>query len=239
MATAVVAWLGIPPAASWIDVGCGTGALAGVIAALASPRRLAGIDPSPGFLATATARLGEAFDARVGDARSLPFDSDEFDAAVSGIALNFVPEPDVAVREMRRVTRRGGTVAAYVWDYADGMQMIRRFWDVAIALDPTIGHLDEATRFPHCRPNPLTDLFTHAGLEDIEVTAQEIPTVFDHFDDYWRPFLGGQGPAPSYVMSLSEAARHRLRNHLEEALPTSPAGEIALTARAWAVRGTA
>jgi len=163
--------------------------------------------------------------------------SGEFDAAVSGIALNFVPDPGLGVREMRRVTRSGGVVAAYVWDYAGGMQVISEFWDAAVALDPTIDYLDEATRFPLCRPERLNALFTESGLDDVHTTALEIPTVFEGFDEYWEPFLGGQGPAPSYVASMSQPDRQHLESRLRNQLPTSNDGVIILTARAWAVRG--
>jgi SAM-dependent methyltransferase len=234
-----LAWLNVPPSASWVDVGCGTGALAGTIAQEAAPGRLAGIDASAGFIETARLRLGDQPDLRVGDAQRLPFSGDTFDAAVSGIALNFIPDPAVAIREMRRVTRSSGTVAAYVWDYAEGMGMIRRFWDAAIALDPSISHLDEATRFPLCGSGPLYDLFEAAGLDDVAVGALEVPTVFRDFDEYWRPMLGDQGPAPSYVGSLDKQGRRLLEERLKIDLPASADGSIELTARAWAVRGIA
>ncbi len=151
LANEFVGWLNVPVDSRWVDVGCGTGALAEAIAQSASPTSVAGIDPSPGFIAAAKARLGAGADLRVGDAQLLPFDDGGFDAAVSAIALNFVPDPRLAVREMARVTAKGGVVATYLWDYAEGMEMIRLFWDAAVALDPSIAHLDEATRFPLCR----------------------------------------------------------------------------------------
>ncbi|MEN8234638.1 MAG: methyltransferase domain-containing protein [Actinomycetota bacterium] len=230
-------WLDIAPGSRWVDIGCGTGALAAAIAAAVAPTRLAGVDPSAGFIEAARRRLTGDPDLRVGDAQALPFDSSSFDATVSGLALNFVPDPEVALSEMRRVTRNDGTVAAYVWDYADGMQMIRAFWDAAVALNPSTAHLDEATRFPLCRPGPLFDLFESSGLRDVDVTALEIPTVFRGFDEYWRPMLGDQGPAPSYVGSLDEHERQRLESRLRRDLPESADGTIGLTARAWAVRG--
>jgi hypothetical protein len=140
--------------------------------------------------------------------------------------------------EMARVTGRGGTIAAYVWDYAEGMQLIRFFWDAAVALDPAAARMDEGPRFPLCRPDALVQLFAAAGLQRVEVTAIDIPTPFASFDDYWRPFLGGQGPAPAYAMALDEAARARLRDRLRERLPAQADGSIRLTARAWAARGT-
>ena len=239
VAPAFLLWLGVPPASRWIDVGCGTGALTETIGATAAPEQLAAVDPSADFIAVARTRLGSQPDLRVADAQSIPFTSDEFDVAVSAIALNFISNPLLAVEEMRRVTRSGGAVAAYLWDYADGMQFIRRFWDVAVALDQAATPLDEATRFPLCRPDRLEALFRSSGLGRVDTTALEIPTVFQGFDDYWQPFLGGQGPAPAYVASLSEAHRRRLEQRLRDELPSSEDGTIALTARAWAVRAVA
>ena len=221
MAHMFLSWLSVAATSRWLDVGCGTGALSSAILESRSPQHLAGIDASAGFIAAAKKRLGDGPDLRVDDAQSLPFADDEFDAAVSGLCLNFVPDPAAATREMRRVTRSGGTVAVYLWDYAEGMQMIRRFWDAALDLDPTIEDLDEASRFPLCQPEPLATLFTGSGFRDVQTTALDIPTSFSSFDDYWRPFLGGQGPAPSYVKSLEEDHRLRLATSLEEALGTA------------------
>jgi hypothetical protein len=152
--------------------------------------------------------------------------------------LNFVPQAETAVAEMARVTRQGGTVAAYVWDYAEGMGLMRHFWDAAVALDASAIVLDEGRRFPLCRPGPLATLFNDTGLHDVQVRALEVPTVFRDFEDYWSPFLGGQGPAPGYAMSLTEERRSILRERIRARLPIDPDGSIHLTARAWAVRGT-
>jgi len=157
---------------------------------------------------------------------------------VSGLVLNFVPDQPKAVAEMRRAARPGGTVAVYVWDYAGEMQMIRRFWDAAGALDPAARRLDEALRFPLCDPAPLKTLFEATGLRNIETRAIDVPTVFADFDDYWTPFLGGQGPAPGFCMKLPEEARTALRERLRATLPKAGDGRIRLIARAWAVRGT-
>jgi SAM-dependent methyltransferase len=151
--------------------------------------------------------------------------------------LNFVPDPPAALAELRRVTRPGGIVAGYVWDYADGMQLMRRFWDAAADLDPAARDLDEGLRFPLCRPAPLRALFAGAGLADVVVEEIVVPTVFADFDDYWTPFLGGTGPAPAYAVSLPEVDRAVLRESLRSGLPTEPDGSIHLTARAWSVRG--
>jgi SAM-dependent methyltransferase len=221
-----------------LDVGCGTGALAETILALAAPGEVVGIDPSPAYVAFARDRVNDRrIRFEVGDAQTLRAASATFDAVVAGLVLNFVPEPEQALSEMARVARPGGTVAAYVWDYAEGMQLMRHFWDAAAALDPRAKELDEGRRFPLCKPEPLTDLFQTAGLEKVEVRAIEVPTVFRNFDDYWSPFLGGQAPAPGYAMSLSDEGRAALRERIRASLPTSSEGEHHLIARAWAVRG--
>jgi SAM-dependent methyltransferase len=233
-----LAWLQAGPDLEWLDVGCGTGALAQTVLEQARPRRVRGIDPSQGFVDYATAHVVDPrVGFEVGDAQSLPFADGEFDAAIAGLVLNFVPEPGRALAEMARVVRPAGTVAAYVWDYAGRMQLMRYFWDAATALDPAAVSLDEGRRFPLCQAQPLSALFEQAGLEEVSVTAIEVPTRFRDFDDYWSPFLGGQGPAPSYVASLPEAKREALRERLRAALPAQDDGAIALVARAWAVRG--
>jgi SAM-dependent methyltransferase len=240
IAEAFLPWLRVPAGRRWLDVGCGTGALTSAVLTMAGPDRIIGLDTSEGFLTAARARITDPRAAfGIGDARSLPLADRRFDAVVSGLALNFVPDPHRAAAEFARVTRSGGVAAAYVWDYADGMAMMRHFWDAATALDPAASSLDEGRRFALCRPEPLARLWAGAGLEAVTVHAIEVPTVFAGFDDYWEPFLGGQGPAPSYVSSLPEQHRDTLRDLLRARLPAAPDGSIHLTARAWAVRGAA
>lgn len=233
-------WLDLPGGRHWLDVGCGTGALTSTILDLAEPTHVVGVDPSHGFVTGARARIGDTRSSLlIGDGRSLPFADSGFDAVVSGLALNFVPGPESAAAEFARVARSGGVAAAYVWDYDEGMAMLRYFWDAAAALDPSAAELDEGRRFPICRPEPLRALWAKAGMDQVTVQAIEIPTVFADFDDYWGPFLGGQGPAPGYVKSLSDQERRALRDLLRTRLPFGPDGSISLTARAWAVRGIA
>jgi SAM-dependent methyltransferase len=175
---------------------------------------------------------------QVGDAQSLPFADRSFDVAVAGLVVNFIPDQAKAAREMKRLTRPGGIVAAYVWDYAGEMQMMRRFWDAAIALDSNAIPLDEGRRFPVCHPEPLGNLFRDAGLDDVSARPIDVRTTFKDFDDYWTPFLGGQAPAPGYCMSLTEDRRAALRDRIRASLPINKDGSIHLIARAWAVRGT-
>jgi SAM-dependent methyltransferase len=234
-----VGWLDVPPNRRWLDVGCGTGALSDVILECASASQVSGIDPSPGFVSFACHKVTDRRATfQVGDAQTLPVADGTFDATVAGLVVNFIPDQARAVVEMKRATRQGGVVAAYVWDYAGEMQMMRRFWDAAIALDPGAIPLDEGRRFPVCHPGPLTDLFQSAGLGGVAVRPIDIRTIFKDFDDYWGPFLGGQAPAPAYCMSLSEDRRAVLRDRIRASLPTADDGRIHLIARAWAVRGT-
>jgi len=233
-----VQWLAVPAGRDWLDVGCGTGALTQTILDHGSPARVKGVDPSPGFVEYATARVrSPRVTFSVADAQALSMEAACVDAAVAGLVLNFVPRPPRAIAEMVRVVRPGGVVAVYVWDYAGEMQLMRHFWDAAVALDPAVSELDEGRRFPICQPRPLSAVFTEAGLRDVEVRAIDAPTRFRDFDDYWTPFLGGQGPAPGYAMSLAEAHRDALRDRIRSTLPVATDGTIRLIARAWAVRG--
>jgi SAM-dependent methyltransferase len=233
-----VDWLGIPAGKRWLDVGCGTGALTREILARANPAAVVGIDSSEGFLAHAAAHTKDpqaVFQAA--DAQALPFDELEFDVAVSGLVLNFIRKPDKALAEMKRVLRLGGCAAVYVWDYAGEMQLMRHFWDAAVALDPQAEALDEGRRFPICSEVALTDLFKSAGFTQTEFRVFDVPTVFRDFNNYWTPFLGGQGPAPTYVCSLSEHQRAALRARLKDTVPASRDGSIHLMARAFGVQG--
>lgn len=237
LAPAFLAWLSVPTHQDWLDVGCGTGALCAAIADRCSPSSVAGLEPSQGFLETARETLKDRAAFYQGNATQIPLDDSSVDVTVSGLVLNFVADPPAALLEMARVTRDHGTIAAYVWDYARRMELIRAFWDAAAQLDPNAARLDEGVRFPLCQPDALEQLFAGAGLEAVQVSTIDIPTPFASFEDYWQPFLGGQGPAPAYAMSLDETARWRLRERLRERLPIAADGSIWLTARAWAVRG--
>lgn len=233
-----LAWLALPAERSWLDVGCGTGALSHAIVQTARPSRVLALDPSMAYLANARARATGSGAAFVrADAQALPCRGAGLDAAVSGLVLNFLPDPARALAEIRRAVRPGGTLAAYVWDYAGRMELMRYFWDAAIALDPDALALDEGHRFPICHAKPLAEAFEAAGLSSVATCAIEVPTPFENFDDYWIPFLGGQAPAPGYCVSLSEDKRAALRERIRAMLPIRPDGSIALVARAWAVRG--
>ncbi len=238
LARSFIRWLTPSGESRWLDVGCGTGALASAICELADPASVLACDPSEPFIDHARRTV---LDGRVAfvvaGAEDLPDGAGDLDYIVSGLVLNFVADPNRAVARMMQRLRRGGMIAAYVWDYADGVEFLRRFWDTAVALDSAAIDLDEGRRFPLCRPETLKALVLGAGLRDITVGALEIPTRFRDFQDFWTPFLRGTGPAPAYVASLSQERRDRLHDRLARSLTVESDGGISLKARAWAVRG--
>lgn len=228
-------WLDIAPKQRWLDLGCGTGALTAAILSHCDPISILGIDPSSEYIAWATSKIQDGRTRfETGDTTQLP--SSIADVVVSGLVLNFIPQPSLALAAMREAAP-DGLVAAYVWDYGGKMELMRYFWDAASTLDSSARALDEGERFKICRPEPLAALWQEAGFTDVTTRAIDVPTVFHDFGDYWSPFIGGQGPAPSYAMSLNEEDRNSLRDHLRARLPISADGSIHLTARAWAVRG--
>jgi SAM-dependent methyltransferase len=231
-------WLAAPAGAAWLDVGCGTGALTASILEHAAPASVVAIDRSADFAAHASAHVADRrVVVLVGDAAELPLTGGRADMVVSGLLLNFLPDPDGALRELCRVARPGATVAAYVWDYADGMQPIRAFWDAASELVPSAREADEAERFPLCTPDRLERLFAGAGLLDVCPRTIDVEASFRDFEDYWAPFLSGVGPAPGYCAALPERQRDALRSRLLARLAPG-GGPFSLNARAFAVRGT-
>jgi SAM-dependent methyltransferase len=231
-------WLGLPPGSAWLDFGCGTGALSRTILADGAPRLVVGCDQSSRYVAFAQRQTSdERATFLVAQLPDLPRIPPGFDAVVAGLVLNFLPVPAEGVAAMTARARRGGTVAAYVWDYAEGMQLMRVFWDAALGLDAGARALDEGVRFPLCRADPLRELFETAGLRDVQLRPIVVPTVFRDFDDYWTPFLSGQGPAPGYVASLTPDRQAELQEAIRRHLPIAADGTIPLTARAWAVKG--
>lgn|SRR5271157_368908 len=233
-------WLAISPERSWLDVGCGTGTLTRLILENYQPKEIISIDSSGDFISHAQRSIS---DPRVhfviGLAQSLELVSNSMDAVVSGLVLNFVSQPKEAISEMVRVTKPGGKIGIFLWDYGDGMQMLRYFWDAAVELDKNAKEFDESIRFPLCQEGQLESLIREVGLKQVEATPIEVTTVFQDFDDYWQPFLGSVGPAPRYTMSLNQKNRQSLEEKLRKSLPIDDHGSISLLARAWAVKGTA
>lgn len=231
-------WLNVSPESRWLDAGCGTGALIQTILQQMAPAWVSGIDGSDRFAAMAKDNIDDPRAAiAVGDIQALPVKHESFDVAVSGLVITHVAAPQRAVDEMARAVRPGGMAAVYVWDYAENMQFMRHFWSAAAALDPRAVELDEGRRFSISNPPGLTELFENAHLDDIQVRSIDVPTHFRDFDDFWSPFLGGVGPAPNYVQSLTEDQRAALQESIRAGLPFAPDGSIPLIARAWAIRG--
>ncbi|MEV4924861.1 class I SAM-dependent methyltransferase [Streptomyces roseoverticillatus] len=209
-------WLNCADDLRWLDVGCGAGVLSAAVTARCQPRTVVGIDRPEGFVGSARAAVLVSAHCLVADAMSLPARDETWDVAVSGLTLNFLPEPTAAVAQ---VVRTGGRVAAYVRDYAEGMGFLRRFWDAAIEVDPSAAALDEGRRFPVCRSERLPEVWADAGLVDVSTAPIEVPTVCADFADLWEPLLAGQGPAPGYVASLAPADREQVRDALSAAVP--------------------
>jgi SAM-dependent methyltransferase len=239
LAPRFVSWLDIAAHAHWLDVGCGTGSLVDAICAHADSGSVVGCDPSAPFIEFARGRVrDERASFVVASAGALPRRPGGFDCVASLLALNFFPDVPAALEEMKSAAADAATVSACVWDYAAGMEFLRRFWDAAIEIEATARILDEAARFPVCNPDALAAHFRGAGLRDVVCDAIEIPTVFTSFHDFWRPFLAGTGPAPSFVASLDPDNRAALSRALESRIEPASDGRIVMSARAWAVRGT-
>jgi SAM-dependent methyltransferase len=231
-------WLSPPHRATWLDVGCGTGAISHMILETCDPARVLGLDPSPNYVRLARLQTPDSRASfHIGDAQALCIRPATFDITVSGLVLNFVPDPARMLDQAAGALRPGGLLGAYVWDYEGKMEMLRYFWDAAARVDPTAADLDQGRRFPLCQPGPLRALLSAAGLEDVEVEPIDVSTTFAGFDEYWAPFLGGQGAAPAYAATLTEDQRTQLREHLRRNLPLEPDGSIRLVARAWAAKG--
>jgi SAM-dependent methyltransferase len=223
-----------------LDVGCGTGSLALALAERRAPERVAGIDIAAPYIAFARPRPGAAgIGFAVGDACHLPYADGSFAAALAQLSLNFVPNTAQALREMRRIVRPGGVVAAAVWDFRGGLVFQRLFWDTAAGLDPGAGSArDRLFSGPLALPDGLQVLWHDAGLAAVERGSITIRMEYVDFADYWEPLLGGQGPVGTYVEGLPAERRQLIKERVRAAfLSGAPDGPRSLTATAWAVRG--
>jgi len=239
LAPLFVRFAGVHDGDTVLDVGSGTGALTAAIAKMAPSSRIFGIDPAAPYVALAQSQPGSMLiRLEVGDAQQMRFDTATFDRTLSMLAVNFIPDVRKALSEMTRVTKPDGTVAAAVWDYGEGMEMLRAFWDEAVALTPAAAAKDERS-MPLCRRNDLAALWREHGLRDVVEEGLTIETRFASFDDFWTPFLEKQGPAGAYASSLPAADREALRLRLRQRLlGDGPDRIIVMHARSWAVRGT-
>ena len=235
LALALTRWVGVGAEWKVLDVGCGPGALTRVLAQAVGARNVAAVDPSEPFARACSERVPDA-DVRIASAEKLPFESGVFDATFSQLVVNFLPDASAGLREMRRVTRPNGQIAASVWDYAGGMTMLRAFWDAAVELDPAAEELDEGRRMKYSKPEELAELWSATGLDDVATSAITISAPYADFEDLWSPFTAGVGPAGSYCASLAGEEQRALREAYRRRLG-SPEGPFELSARAWFVRG--
>jgi SAM-dependent methyltransferase len=238
LAPLLVGFAGVRNGDVVLDVGSGTGALAAAVASAVPGARITGIEPAAAYVAFAQAnRPNDTITFDVGDAQHMRFGDRAFDRALSLLVINFIPDPPKAVAEMKRVTRRGGTIAAAVWDYGEGMEMLRVFWATAIALNSANDKKDER-HMPLCRAGELAELWRRQGLQEVAEEGLMIQTRFTSFDDYWAPFMEKQAPAGAYVAALPAVEREELRLRLRRRLlGDGPDRSVVLNARAWAVRG--
>jgi SAM-dependent methyltransferase len=235
LARALAVTAGVRPGGRALDVGCGPGALATELAARLGSGQVAAVDPSAPFVEACRRRL-PGVRVELASAERLPFADATFDHALAQLVVNFIPDPPAGVREMRRVTRPGGTVAAAVWDYAGEMTLLRRFWDAAVALDASAAESDEGRSMPYCTPDELSGLWSAAGFAGVEVLPVVVVAGYDGFKDLWAPLEAGVGPSGAYVASLGDERRARLRDELRRRLRVG-SGPFELSARAWAVTG--
>ena len=220
---------------NWLDVGCGTGALSFEILNSLKPERILGIDPSKEYLPKGIHNTSISF--KEADSSKIPAITEIFDFVVSGLALNFMKDLNTSIQEMKRVLKLIGCLALYVWDYSEKMEFLRYFWDSVKEINPEYANLDEGVLFPICKKPALVNLFTSNQLKDIECTEIMIETNFTNFDDYWNPFLGGQGPAGKLVQTLAESERDQLKSIIKSKLQVSTDEPILLQARAYAIKG--
>jgi SAM-dependent methyltransferase len=228
-----------PDAGDLLDVGCGTGALTFVMAQRWPGRRVVGVDLAAPFIDYARSRRsGDLPQFEVGDACALPFADRQFAGVAAQFVLMFIPRPELALKEMCRVTRHGGTVGAALWDLRGGLVFERILWDTAACIDPAARAVrDWRFNAPTVLPDGMPRLFRDAGLDDVERASLTIRTDFADFDDYWQPLQGGQGPVGQYFRGLASELKARIKDAVRDAYCSGAAdGERSFTATAWAVR---
>jgi SAM-dependent methyltransferase len=240
LASVFLDFVEFPETGELLDVGCGTGALTLAMAQRWPARRVIGVDLAAPFISYAQSRrAGDRPIFEIGDACALKYQDGRFAGVAAQLVFLFVPRPEIALREMRRVTRSGGKVAAVVWDSRGGLVFQRMLWDTAVALDPNARIArDSLFANPVAIPGGLAGFFHDAGLEGVETQSLTIRMEYANFEDYWQPFLGGQGPVGTYFTNLAPALNARIKEAVRDAYCSgSPDGPRSLTASAWAVRG--
>jgi SAM-dependent methyltransferase len=239
LAAGLIGLARVAPGMRALDVGCGPGALTRSLCdRVGSFGSVAAVEPSEVFAAAARERVPQA-DVRVAAAEALPFPDGSFDVAVAQLVVNFMADPEAGVREMARVTRPGGAVAACVWDYAEGMTLLRAFWDAAREVEPeAAGRADEGVAMPWCREGELRALWEAADLAEVRGSEIHVDAGYEDFGDLWDPLAAGVGPAGAWCAALPPERRREVKAALRRRLDVGD-GPFTLTARAWAVVGRA
>jgi len=240
LAPLLVEFAGLPDKGRVLDVGSGIGALTFSIARLRAHCQVVGLDPSKQYVGYASSKSPspDRVRFRVGDAQKLSFPDATFENSLSLLVFNFIPDSKKALREVTRVTKPGGCVSAAVWDYGEGMRMLRVFWDAARTVDPAAQKFDES-HMPLCRAGELGEFWKQGGLERVEERPLDIAMQFESFAEYWDPFLLGQGPAGTYLRNVRGDRRQALRGEVKRQLNLRAEDlPFSIPARAWAVRGT-
>jgi SAM-dependent methyltransferase len=239
LAEALIDFARFPATGDLLDAGCGTGSLAAAMAARWPGRCVTGIDLAPSYIDFARTKAADGRPRyEIGDLCQLPYDDGSFTGTAAQLVLNFVSDPDLAIRELRRVTRPGGVVTAAVWDFRGGLVYQHLFWHIAALLDPAAAAIrDRLFSTPLALPDGLLRLFTMNGFVKLERASLTIRMDYADFADYWRPLLGGQGPVGTYAARLAPEPRAKIEEAVRRAyLAGGPDGPRSLTATAWAVR---
>lgn len=213
-----------------LDVGCGPGALTAELVRRLGAGAVSAVDPSEPFVAAARDRY-PGVDVQQASAERIPFDDSSFDAAFAQLVVHFMADPLLGLREMKRVTSAGGTVAACVWDHAGERTPLAAFWQAARELDPDV---HDESGLAGAREGHLRELLEDAGLTSVRETTFKASVQFASFDEWWEPFTLGVGPAGAYAETLEEPARKELRARCQHLFPTAP---FTLNTVAWAARG--
>jgi ubiquinone/menaquinone biosynthesis C-methylase UbiE len=235
LALELIKFADVRPGQRVLDVGCGPGALTRQLVAVVGAEQVAAIDPSAPFVQASRDRL-PGIRAEVAAAEALPFADGVFNRTLAQLVVNFMTDAEAGVREMCRVTRSGGIVAAAVWDYAGQMTLLRRFWDSVAALDPSAADLDEGSSMRYCTPEELAALWTDADLDQVAISDVVVTAGYEGFDDLWEPLEYGVAPSGAYVASLPPDRRAELKADFQQRLGAGNA-PFRLGARAWLVKG--
>jgi ubiquinone/menaquinone biosynthesis C-methylase UbiE len=238
LSEAMIEAAGVAAGQRILDLGCGSGALTMPLAEIVGAENVVGADPDPDALQVCAERVPGA-ELIQAWAEDLPLPDHAFDVGLAQLVLGLLDDGEAAVREMHRVTRAGGIVAACVWDFREGMTALRTFWDAALAIDPEgAAEHDQATTRPYSSPHELEALWLLAGFADVETRSLSAGSTYADFDDYWEPMTVPDGGPGRYYADLTKEQGDALRNELHRRLG-QPSGPFRLEARAWFVRGNA